>query len=73
MLLCMRMCDPGDVVTVMQHIAGRGSPSQTAAWPFGLDIAEQVTPTPDPGHGRAPGPRSLTRRSLTRRTMTVES
>jgi hypothetical protein len=46
MLLCMRMCNPGDVVTVVQHTAGRGSPTQSAAWPFGLDIAEQITRPP---------------------------
>jgi hypothetical protein len=54
MLLCMRMCDPGEAVTVVQHTAGRGSPSQSAAWPFGLDIAEQITRPPSSDTGELP-------------------
>jgi hypothetical protein len=46
MLLCMRTCDPGDVVTVLQHTAGQGSPSRSASWPFPMDVAEQITRPP---------------------------
>jgi hypothetical protein len=46
MLLCMRTCDPGEVVTVLQHTAGRGSPSKSASWPFPMDVAEQITRPP---------------------------
>jgi hypothetical protein len=35
MLLCMRMCDVGDDVTVLQHTAARGATTRTAAWPSG--------------------------------------
>ena len=46
MLLCMRMCDPEDDVTVIQHTAARGAASRTAPWPFGLAVAESLTRPP---------------------------
>jgi hypothetical protein len=46
MLLCMRMCDCGDDVTVLQHTAARGSTTRTAVWPFGLATAEELTRPP---------------------------
>ncbi|HET8617317.1 MAG TPA: hypothetical protein VFM27_00060 [Acidimicrobiales bacterium] len=46
MLLCTRLCDPGDDVTVIQHTAARGSSSRTAPWPFGLALAEELTRPP---------------------------
>ncbi len=46
MLLCMRMCDPGDDVSVLQHTAARGTTSRTGTWPFGMDDAERLTRPP---------------------------
>lgn len=46
MLLCMRMCDVADDVTVVQHTAARGSTTRTAAWPFSLAVAEELTRPP---------------------------
>jgi hypothetical protein len=46
MLLCMRMCDTGDDVVVLQHTAACGTSSRTATWPFGMDRAEQLTRPP---------------------------
>jgi hypothetical protein len=46
MLLCMRMCDTGEDVTVLQHTAARGTTTRTAAWPFGLAVAEELTRPP---------------------------
>ena len=46
MLLCMRMCDPGDDVILLQHTAARGTASRTATWPFGMDQAERLTRPP---------------------------
>ena len=46
MLLCMRMCDPGDDVILLQHTAARGTTSRTATWPFGMDRAERLTRPP---------------------------
>lgn len=46
MLLCMRMCDPGDDVSVLQHTAARGTTSRTGTWPFGMDQAERLTRPP---------------------------
>jgi hypothetical protein len=46
MLLCLRTCDPGDDVVVLQHTAAYGSFSRTAAWPFGLAAAEELTRPP---------------------------
>jgi hypothetical protein len=46
MLLCIRMCDPADDVTVIQHTAARGSSSRTAPWPFGMAVAEELTRPP---------------------------
>lgn len=46
MLLCMRMCDPGDDVVVLQHTAAQGTTSRTDTWPFGMDQAERLTRPP---------------------------
>jgi hypothetical protein len=46
LLLCLRVCEPGDDVAVLQHTAGHGSPSRSAVWPFGLDVAEHLTRPP---------------------------
>jgi len=54
MLLCMRMCDTGDDVKVLQHTAARGTATRAAVWPFGLDIAEQLTRPPQRDHGDLP-------------------
>jgi hypothetical protein len=56
MLLCVRMCDHADDVTVIQHTAARGSSSRTAAWPFGMAVAEELTRPPA---GDAPVPAGL--------------
>jgi hypothetical protein len=46
MLLCLRTCDPGDDVTVLQHTAACGSFSRNGSWPFGLAVAEELTRPP---------------------------
>jgi hypothetical protein len=45
-LLCMRMCDAGEHISVLQHTAARGTTNRTARWPFGMDQAEQLTRPP---------------------------
>jgi hypothetical protein len=47
MLLCMRLCDVGDDVSVLLHTAGQGTVTRAAAWPFGMDAAEQLTRPPE--------------------------
>ncbi len=49
MLLCMRTCDPGDDVIVLQHTAGCGSSTRTESWPFGMGRAEVLTRPPTRG------------------------
>lgn len=46
LLLCLRMCDPGDDVMVLQHTAGRGTITRTATWPFPMAAAEELTRPP---------------------------
>jgi hypothetical protein len=46
LLLCLRLCDPGDEVALVQHTAGRGSTTRTASWPFGMAQAEELTRPP---------------------------
>jgi len=46
MLLCMRMCDAGDDVLVLQHTAACGSSTRSAVWPFGMGVAEELTRPP---------------------------
>ena len=46
MLLCLRTCDAGADVTVLQHTAGCGTSSRHASWPFGMDTAERLTRPP---------------------------
>ncbi len=47
MMLCMRLCDVGDDVSVLQHTAATGTTTRTAPWPFGIDVAEQLTRPPE--------------------------
>jgi hypothetical protein len=49
LLLCVRLCDLGDDVSVLHHTAAIGTTTRTAAWPFGTDVAEQLTRPPDRG------------------------
>jgi hypothetical protein len=46
MLLCMRTCDTGDDVVVLQHTAGCGTSSRNDTWPFGMARAEVLTRPP---------------------------
>lgn len=46
-LLCMRMCDLGDDVSVLQHTAGHGTSTRTETWPFGMGVAEELTRPPE--------------------------
>jgi hypothetical protein len=46
MLLCLRLCEPGDDVTVMQHTAGQGTTTRADRWPFGTATAEELTRPP---------------------------
>jgi hypothetical protein len=47
LLLCMRLCELGDDVSVLQHTAGHGTSTRSAAWPFGMDVAEELTRPPE--------------------------
>lgn len=47
LLLCLRLCDNGDEVAVLQHTAGKGTTTRKAVWPFGMAEAEEVTRPPD--------------------------
>jgi hypothetical protein len=53
MLLAMRMCDPGDDVSVLQHTAACGTTSRRATWPFGMAEAERLTRPPARDDGLA--------------------
>lgn len=46
LLLCLRLCDMGDEVSLLQHTAGRGTTTRTARWPFGMAQAEELTRPP---------------------------
>jgi hypothetical protein len=46
LLLCLRLCDRGDTVTVMHHTAAAGVARWEAVWPFGMPEAEQLTRPP---------------------------
>lgn len=46
LLLCLRLCDVGDEVELLQHTAGKGSHTRSATWPFGMDRAEELTRPP---------------------------
>jgi hypothetical protein len=58
MLLCMRMCDTGDQVSVLQHTAGHGTCTRSELWPFGMAQAEELT-RPPARHGAPPLPSGL--------------
>jgi hypothetical protein len=47
MVLCLRMCDVGDDVSVLQHTAGQGTSTRSASWPFGMAVAEELTRPPE--------------------------
>jgi hypothetical protein len=47
LLLCMRLCDVGDDVSVLQHTAGHGTFTRSDAWPFGMAVAEELTRPPE--------------------------
>ena len=47
MLLCMRLCDVGDDVSVLQHTAGQGTVTRSASWPFRMKAAEQLPGPPE--------------------------
>jgi len=46
LLLCLRLCDGGDDVHLLQHTAARGTTTRTARWPFGMAEAERLTRPP---------------------------
>ena len=46
LLLCVRLCDLGDEVTVLHHTAAQGTTTRTATWPFGMTRAEEITRPP---------------------------
>jgi hypothetical protein len=46
LLLCLRLCDTGDEVALVQHTAGKGSTTREARWPFGMAQAEELTRPP---------------------------
>ena len=46
LLLCLRMCDGGDDVNVLQHTAAHGTTNRQARWPFGMADAERLTRPP---------------------------
>lgn len=47
MVLCMRLCDVGDDVSVLQHTAGQGTFTRSGSWPFGMTVAEELTRPPE--------------------------
>lgn len=47
LLLCLRMCEVGDDVSVIQHTAAHGTSTRSASWPFGMATAEELTRPPD--------------------------
>ena len=46
LMLCLRLCDLGDEVSVLQHTAARGTTTRSATWPFGMVRAEELTRPP---------------------------
>ncbi|HEY8526226.1 MAG TPA: hypothetical protein VIL48_14745 [Acidimicrobiales bacterium] len=47
MVLCLRLCDVGDDVSLLQHTAGNGTFTRSATWPFGMATAEELTRPPE--------------------------
>jgi hypothetical protein len=47
LLLCLRMCDLGDDVSIIHHTAAHGRSTRTETWPFGMSVAEQLTRPPE--------------------------
>lgn len=58
LLLCMRLCDAGDQISVLQHTAGRGTCTRSELWPFGMAEAEELT-RPPARQGAPPLPSGL--------------
>jgi hypothetical protein len=54
LLLCLRLCQIGDEVQLLQHTAAKGTTTRTAIWPFGMSDAEELTRPP--AHAEAPLP-----------------
>jgi hypothetical protein len=46
LLLCLRLCDHGDEVSLLQHTAAKGTTTRSGVWPFGMAEAEQITRPP---------------------------
>lgn len=46
LMLCLRLCDLGDEVAVLQHTAARGTTTRSATWPFGMVRSEELTRPP---------------------------
>jgi hypothetical protein len=47
LLLCLRLCDGGDDVHVLQHTAAHGTTTRSERWPFGMADAERLTRPPE--------------------------
>ena len=47
LVLCLRLCEPGDDVHVLQHTAGHGTTTRGDRWPFGMSVAERLTRPPE--------------------------
>ena len=47
LVLCLRLCEPGDDVSVLQHTAGHGTTTRADRWPFGMSVAERLTRPPE--------------------------
>lgn len=47
LLLCLRLCDGGDDVHVLQHTAAHGTITRAEQWPFGMADAERLTRPPE--------------------------
>jgi hypothetical protein len=57
LLLCLRLCDGGDDVHVLQHTAAQGTTTRSDRWPFGMADAERLTRPP--GRHGVPLPEGL--------------
>jgi len=55
LLLCLRLCDIGDEVQLLQHTAGKGTTTRSAIWPFGMAKAEELTRPPADATAPVPG------------------
>lgn len=55
LLLCLRLCDSGDEVALLQHTAAKGTSTRSAVWPFGMERAEELTRPPANAAAPLPG------------------